>query len=118
MTTWKRWQDYVTMVFGVLLFISPLVFGETSHHISTYGAYVLGVLLFASGIVAAATKEPRRSLIVNAPGIAAVITFVAAVVLAFGGAPGIALSAGVLAILTVAVGATLRMGRAAEMKSV
>jgi hypothetical protein len=47
-----------------------------------------------------------------------VITFVAAVVLAFGGAPGIALSAGVLAILTVAVGATLRMGRAAEMKSV
>jgi uncharacterized membrane protein HdeD (DUF308 family) len=118
MTTWKRWQDYVTMVFGVLLSISPLVFGETSHHISTYGAYVLGVLLFASGIVAAATKEARRSLIVNAPGIAAVITFVAAVVLAFGGAPGIALSAGVLAILTVAVGATLRMGRAAEMKSV
>ena len=63
MTQWKRWQDYVTMVFGVLLFISPLVFGETSHHTSTYGAYVLGVLLLASGIVASATKEPRRSLI-------------------------------------------------------
>jgi uncharacterized membrane protein HdeD (DUF308 family) len=118
MTAWKRWQDYLTMVFGVLLFISPLVFGETSHHTSTYGAYVLGVLLFASGIVAAATREPRRSLVVNAPGIAAVITFIAAIVLAFGGAPGIALSAGVLAILTVAVGATLRMGRAIEMKSV
>lgn len=117
MTQWKRWQDYLTMVFGVLLFISPLVFGETSHHISTYGAYVLAVLLFASGIVAAATREPRRSLIVNAPGIAAVITFIAAIVLAFGGAPGIALSAGVLAILTVAVGATLRMGGATEMKS-
>ena len=29
MTTWKRWQDYATMVFGVLLFISPFVFGET-----------------------------------------------------------------------------------------
>src|ERR1700686_2785693 len=87
MTQWKRWQDYVTMVFGVLLFISPLVFGETSHHTSTDGAYVLGVLLLASGIVASATKEPRRSLIVNAPGIAAVITFIAAIVLAFGGAP-------------------------------
>jgi uncharacterized membrane protein HdeD (DUF308 family) len=118
MTAWKRWQDYVTMVFGVLLFISPLVFGETSHHISTYGAYVLAVLLFASGIVAAATPEPRRSLIVNAPGIAAVITFIAAIVLAFGGAPGIALSAGVLAVLTVAVGATLRMGGATETKSI
>jgi glycerol-3-phosphate acyltransferase PlsY len=71
----------------------------------------LGVLLLLSGIVAAATREPRRSLIVNAPGIAAVITFIAAVVLLFGGAPGIAWAAGVLAILTVLVGATLRMGR-------
>jgi uncharacterized membrane protein HdeD (DUF308 family) len=99
------------MVFGVVLFISPFVFGETSHHISTIGAYVLGVLLLLSGIVAAATREPRRSLIVNAPGIAAVITFIAAVVLVFGGAPGIAWTAGVLAILTVLVGATLRMSR-------
>jgi len=39
-----------------------------------------------------------------------VITFIAAIVLAFGGAPGIAWSAGVMAILTVLVGATLRMG--------
>jgi uncharacterized membrane protein HdeD (DUF308 family) len=114
MTAWKRWQDYATMVFGVLLFISPLVFGETSHHVSTYAAYVLGALLFASGIVAAATREARRSLIVNAPGLASVLTFVAAVVLLFGGAPGVAWTAAVLAILTVAVGATLRMGRAPE----
>jgi uncharacterized membrane protein HdeD (DUF308 family) len=111
MTTWKRWQDYATMAFGVLLIISPFVFGETSHHISTYGAYMLGALLVLAGIVAAATREPRRSLIVNAPGIAAVITFIAAVVLVFGGAPGIAVSAGVLAVLTIVVGATLRMGR-------
>ena len=110
MTAWKRWQDYVTMVFGVLLIISPFVFGETSHHLSTYGAYVLGVLLVLGGIVAAATKEPRRSLVVNAPGIAAVITFVAGIVLLFGGAPGIAISAILLAILTVGVGYTLRMG--------
>ena len=111
MTLSKRWQDYVTIVFGVLLIISPFVFGETAHHLSSYSAYVLGVLLAAGGIVAAATKEPRRSLFVNAPGIAAVITFVAAVVLLFGGAPGIAWTAAVLAVLTVAAGATLRMGR-------
>lgn len=111
MTLSKRWQDYVTMVFGVLLIISPFVYGETSHHLSSYSAYVLGALLVLSGIVAAATKEARRSLFVNAPGIAAVITFVAAVVLLFGGAPGIAWTAAVLAVLTVAVGATLRMSR-------
>ena len=107
----RRWQDYATMVFGVLVFISPFVFGETSHRISTIGAYVVGFFLLLAGIVAAATREPRRSLIVNAPGIAAVITFIAAVVLLFGRAPGIAWTAGVLAILTVLVGATLRMGR-------
>jgi hypothetical protein len=104
-------------VFGVLLFISPFVFGETSHHVSTIAAYVLGVLLLASGIVAAATREARRSLIVNAPGLVAVITFIAAVVLAFGGGPGIAWTAGGLAILTVLVGATLRMGRPTDIKS-
>ena len=77
-----------------------------------------GALLVLSGIVAAATREARRSLIVNAPGIAAVITFVAAIVLLFGGAPGIAWSAGVLAILTVLVGATLRMGRPTKLTTV
>jgi peptidoglycan/LPS O-acetylase OafA/YrhL len=128
MTSWRRWQDYATMVFGVLLFISPLVFGETSHDIPTRIAYVLGVLLFASGVVAAMTREARRSLIVNAPGIAAVITIIAAIVLGVAGldgdpfpnmrgAPGIAWTAGVLAILTVLVGATLRLGRQAELKT-
>ena len=53
---------------------------------------------------------------------------IAAVVMAFGGlleepgwpqpAPGIIWSAGVLAILTVLVGATLRMGSRADMKAV
>src|SRR5260370_1555161 len=104
MTTWKRWQDYATMVFGVLLFISPFVFGETSHRISSISAYALGVLLVAAGVVAAATREARRSLIVNAPGIAAAITLIAAIVLVFGGAPGIARTPGAMATLSLAVG--------------
>jgi hypothetical protein len=127
MTAWRRWQDYATIVFGVLLFISPWVFGEASHHLSTIAAYVLGVLLFIGGIVAAATREARQSLVVNAPGIAAVITFIAFLGMAFGGlleqpgwpqpAPGIIWSSGVLAILTVLVGATLRFGRQAELNA-
>jgi uncharacterized membrane protein HdeD (DUF308 family) len=110
MSAWKRWQDYATMVFGFVVFVSPFLFGETSHHTATLGAYVLGALLVLAGIVAAYTREPRRSLFVNAPGIAAVITFVAAIVLLFSGATGIALTAGVMAILSVLGGATLRMG--------
>jgi uncharacterized membrane protein HdeD (DUF308 family) len=118
MSAWKRWQDYATMVFGVVVFISPLVFSETSHHTATLGAYVLGALLVVAGIVAAYTREARRSLFVNAPGIVAVITFVAAIVLLFSGATGIALLAGLMAILTILAGATLRMGGRTESKTV
>jgi uncharacterized membrane protein HdeD (DUF308 family) len=117
MKAWRRWQDYATMLYCVLLFVSPLVFGETSHRISTVSAYVLGVLLVLAGILAAYTREARRSLIVNAPGIVAVITFIAAIVLAFGGAPSIAWTAGVMAILTVLAAATLRFGGRSEAKT-
>src|SRR5256886_6715104 len=41
MRAWRRWQDYATMVFGVLLFVSPVVFGETSHQVAAVSAYVL-----------------------------------------------------------------------------
>ena len=118
MSAWKRWQDYATMAFGVVVFVSPLVFGETSHHTATLGAYVLGALLVLGGIVAALNREPRRSLFVNAPGIAAVLTFVAAIVLLFSGAIGIAVTAGLMAILTVLAGASLRMGATADSKTV
>jgi uncharacterized membrane protein HdeD (DUF308 family) len=117
MTAWKRWQDYATMAFGVLLFISPFVFGETSSGVAAVSAYVLGVLLFLSGILAAINRESRRSLFVNAPGIAAVVTFVAALVIGIAGVTGIAWTAGVMAILTVAVAATLRFGRPTETKT-
>ena len=116
MTPWKRWQDYATMAFGVLLFISPFVLDETSHHLAAPAAYVLGVLLFVSGIVAAATREPRRSLIVNAPGLVAVVTLVAAVLIGIW-VHGIGLAAGLMAILTVVVGATLRLGDRSESKT-
>src|SRR5256885_16510042 len=85
MSAWRRWQDYATMVLGVLLFISPLVFGETSYQVATISAYVLGILLFVSGIIAAATREARHSPILNVPGVAALLTFLAPWALGFSG---------------------------------
>src|SRR5258708_8524075 len=79
----KRWQDYATMAIGVLLFVSPFVFGETSRGVAAPTAYVLGILLVVAGLVAAVNSEPRRSVIVNAPGIAAVLTFLAPSLLPF-----------------------------------
>jgi uncharacterized membrane protein HdeD (DUF308 family) len=117
MTMSRRWQDYATMVFGVLLFISPFVFGETGQRTAAYSAYVLGVLLFLSGVVAAATREARRSPILNAPGAVAIITFIAPFVLGFATVTGIAWTAWVMAVLTVVVGATLLLGQRQPMKT-
>ncbi len=107
----KRWQDYVTMAIGVLLFISPFVFGETSQSPAAPAAYVLGVLLVLAGIIAALNTEPRRSFIVNAPGIVSVLAFIAPWVLGFAGVSGIAWTAWVAAVATVLVGASLRLGK-------
>jgi hypothetical protein len=85
MTAWKRWQDFATMAFGVLLFISPFVFGETSHEVAARSAYVFGVLLVLAGALAAATRDGRRSLFLNAPGFVSVVTFVSPWVLRFSG---------------------------------
>jgi SPW repeat-containing protein len=97
MTAWRRWQDYVTMASGVLLFISPLVFGETAATVATGTAYLLGILLFLSGILAAAMREARG--VELAPAIIAVVTFVSPWVLGFAGVTGVAWSAWVLAIV-------------------
>jgi len=97
MTAWRRWQDYVTMATGVLLFFSPIVFGETSSTVAAGAAYLLGILLFLSGILAAAMREPRGVEVV--PGVIAVITFLSPWVLGFAGVTGVAWSAWLLAIV-------------------
>lgn len=117
MTAWRRWQDYATMVIGVLLFISPFVFGQTSQQVAAGSAYVLGVLLVLSGILAAANREDRRSVILNVPGVAAVITFLAPFVLGFTAVTGIAWTAWVAAVVTVLVAAILVYGRRTEIKT-
>jgi uncharacterized membrane protein HdeD (DUF308 family) len=112
---WRRWQDYATMLFGVLLFVSPFVFGETSQQTASISAYVLGVLLFLSGIAAAVNRDARRSPIINAPGVVAIITFIAPFALGFATVTGIAWTAWALAVLTVLVGATFLLNRRPEV---
>jgi uncharacterized membrane protein HdeD (DUF308 family) len=44
MKAWSRWQDWVSLVLGILLFISPFVFGTMGHTSSAWDAWVLGVI--------------------------------------------------------------------------
>jgi uncharacterized membrane protein HdeD (DUF308 family) len=113
MTAWKRWQDYATMVAGVLLFVSPFVFGETSQGVAAYGAYVLGILLVLSGILAAAMRESGGVELL--PAVLGVITFVSPWVLGFAGITAIAWTAWVLGIVVVIIAGSLLLGRSERL---
>ena len=44
-----RWQDRINAVLGVVLFITPFVFGDTSNTAAAWTAYVGGALLVVFG---------------------------------------------------------------------
>ena len=44
MTSWKRWQDWSVVVLGVIMFLTPFVFGQTAQTIPA----ILAVVLFVS----------------------------------------------------------------------
>ena len=98
-TAWKRWQDYATMVFGVALFVTPLVFGDTSQATATTTAYILGVLLVLAGLLAAAMREANQ--VEWIPVILGVITFISPFVLGFTGVTAIAWAAYIIGVLAV-----------------
>jgi hypothetical protein len=111
MTGWKRWQDYATMLFGVLLFVSPFVFQDTGQTVAATTAYVLGALLFLAGLLATLMREARSIEIV--PVVLGVVTFLAPWVLGFTGVTAVAWAAWILGVLAVlgAGGTFLAAGR-------
>jgi uncharacterized membrane protein HdeD (DUF308 family) len=98
-TAWKRWQDYATIIFGVALFVTPLVFGDTSQGTATATAYILGVLLVLSGLLAAATREANPTEWI--PVILGAITFISPFVLGFTAVTAVAWGAYIVGVLAV-----------------
>ncbi|MEA2634679.1 MAG: hypothetical protein QOH92_1446, partial [Chloroflexota bacterium] len=78
-SAWRRWQDYATIIFGVALFVTPFVFGDTSQGTAATTAYILGILLVLAGLLAAAMREANQ--VEWIPVILAVITFISPFVL-------------------------------------
>lgn len=58
MGAWRRWQDWATVLLGVILFATPFIFGTTSDAASSWTAYVMGALLALGGLWSASTEEP------------------------------------------------------------
>src|ERR1700719_4869363 len=57
MTAWRRWQDRVVVGLGVVTFLTPFAFGDTSQTVAGSTAYVLGVLIALAGLLNAAMSR-------------------------------------------------------------
>jgi SPW repeat len=108
MTTWRRWQDWVVVGLGVITFLTPFVFGDTSQTVAASTAYVVGVLIALGGLLNAAMSKAGGLEII--PAVLAVILFVSPFAFGFTGVTALAWSAYIIAILVVlAVGSLFAM---------
>ena len=108
MTTWRRWQDWVVVGLGVVLFVTPFVFGETAQTVAASTAYTLGVLVALAGLLNAGMRQAGGLELI--PAVLAVILFVSPWVFGFTTVTALAWSAWIIAILVVlAAGSLLAM---------
>jgi drug/metabolite transporter (DMT)-like permease len=102
---WRRWQDWVVVALGVILFVTPFVFGETSQTVAASSAYVLGVLIALAGLLNAAARQAAGLEII--PVVLAVILFVIPFAFGFASVTSLAWSAWIIAILVALVAGSL-----------
>lgn len=92
----QRWQDWVGLVLGVLLFLSPWIVGYAAVTAAAASAWVIGIATVVFFAIALAKPEQWEEW-VNL--VLAVLLLLAPFVLGFTGATGAAWSHWILAIL-------------------
>lgn len=107
MGAWKRWQDWATVLLGVILVATPFVFETTSDVASSWTAYVMGGLLIVIGLWAASMEEPTAG-VEGIPLFLGIALFAAPWILSFTSLPEIAWTAWIVAVL-VAVNAAAEL---------
>jgi hypothetical protein len=111
MKAWTRWQDWLSLVLGVILFITPWIFGTATNGASSWDAWILGIIgvilaLVALALVSAATFTEWVSVVLG------IVLFISPWVLGFATLPAAAWSAWIIGILFVIVnGLTLYQAR-------
>jgi hypothetical protein len=104
MRAWTRWQDWVSLVLGVILFIVPWIFGTASNGARSWDAWILGIIgvilaLIALGYVAASTVTEWISLILG------IVVFISPWVFGFATLGAAAWPAWIIGVLFVIVNA-------------
>jgi|SRR6516165_5262247 len=114
MKAWTRWQDWVSLVLGVLLFLAPWVFGTATNGASSWDAWIIGVI----GVILAlgALALPRTaSLTEGISVILGVLLFISPWILGFASLSSAAWTAWIIGVLFVLVnGWTLLQTRSAR----
>lgn len=100
MRAWSRWQDWGTMLLGIVLIATPFIFGVALDSVAAYTAYVIGGLLVVTGLWTASTEEPE-TIAETAPLILGAALFVAPWVLQFTGVTEIAWMSWIIGALAV-----------------
>ena len=104
-----RWQDWITAALGVVLFITPFVFGDTSQTAAAWTAYVGGVLLFVFG--GGSLLLRLNANVEYLPLIVGILLFLAPWILGFSNTTAMAWSAWVIGVLAfVNAGSVLVLG--------
>ena len=116
MTTWRRWQDCVVVGLGVVLLVTPFIFGETANSVAASTTYVLGALIALAGVLNAAMKDAGGLELI--PAVLAVVLFVSPWAFGFSAVTGLAWAAWIIAILAVlTVGSLFAMQNRRAMAS-
>jgi hypothetical protein len=97
MAKWNRWQDWANVVLGVVLFITPFIFGATGNTAAAWTAYVG---LFDLGY-------PDNQAGEWAEGVVGVLVFISPWVLGFSAMTMMAWSAWIIGVLSVALTASV-----------
>jgi len=105
MTAWRRWQDWVVVGLGVVTFLTPFAFGDTSQTVAASTAYLLGVLIALAGLLNAAMRRVGGLEVI--PAVLAVILFVSPWAFGFTAVTALAWSAWIVGILVVLAAGSL-----------
>jgi hypothetical protein len=97
MSAWRRWQDWVVVGLGVVLFLTPLAFGETAQTVATSTLYALGALIGLAGLLNVAMRQAGGLELI--PSVLAVILFVSPWLFGFTAVTALAWSAWIIAVL-------------------
>lgn len=74
MKAWSRWQDWVNVVLGLWLFVSPWLLGVSGVESASRTAWVLGALVVAAALWALASPQSVYAEACNAVlGLAALV---------------------------------------------